>query len=81
MYIADASMMKEIDRYTIEEIGIPSMVLMENASRSVVKNIVNIVSSSELFNAHILRCTLPHFLLMHHQKCCQHWRVPLVAQW
>ena len=54
MYIADASMMKEIDRYTIEEIGIPSMVLMENASRSVVKNIVNIVSSSELFNAHIL---------------------------
>ncbi|KIR02041.1 YjeF protein, function unknown [Lachnospiraceae bacterium TWA4] len=33
--VVNASQMKEIDRYTIEEIGIPSMVLMESAARSV----------------------------------------------
>lgn len=31
--------MKEMDRYAIEEIGIPSIVLMENAALKVVKNI------------------------------------------
>jgi hypothetical protein len=40
MYAVDAVLMKNIDTYTIEEVGIPSMVLMENASRSVVANIV-----------------------------------------
>ena len=33
------SEMKEMDRYAIEEIGIPSIVLMENAALKVVKNI------------------------------------------
>lgn len=36
-YIVDGKKMKEIDRYTIEEIGIPSMVLMERAALSVVQ--------------------------------------------
>ena len=44
MYAVSADLMKEIDRYTIEEIGIPSMVLMENAARCVVKHIIDKVS-------------------------------------
>ena len=31
-YLAGSAQMKEIDRYTIEEIGIPSLVLMERAT-------------------------------------------------
>ncbi len=34
-YLVSGSQMKEIDRYTIEEIGIPSMVLMERAAMAV----------------------------------------------
>jgi NAD(P)H-hydrate epimerase len=36
MRILDAAQMREADRYTVEEIGIPSLVLMENAGRQVV---------------------------------------------
>ena len=36
MRILNAAQMREVDRYTIEEIGIPSLVLMENAGRQVV---------------------------------------------
>lgn len=36
-YLPDAAKMKEADRYTIEEKGIPSMELMERAARSCVK--------------------------------------------
>ncbi len=39
MKVVSASEMREIDRVTIEEIGIPSMVLMERAGLSVVKRI------------------------------------------
>ena len=35
MYLLKASEMKEADRYTIEKIGIPGMVLMENAGVAV----------------------------------------------
>ena len=36
MRILNAAQMREADRYTIEEIGIPSLVVMENAGRQVV---------------------------------------------
>lgn len=37
-YIVSGAQAKEIDRYTIEEMGIPSMVLMERAALAVVEN-------------------------------------------
>jgi ADP-dependent NAD(P)H-hydrate dehydratase / NAD(P)H-hydrate epimerase len=36
MQLATAAQMRELDRQTIEEIGIPGMVLMENAGRATV---------------------------------------------
>ena len=36
MRILNAAQMREADRYTIEDIGIPALVLMENAGRQVV---------------------------------------------
>src|SRR6187200_156402 len=36
MRVLNAAQMRDADRLTIDEIGIPSMVLMENAGRQVV---------------------------------------------
>src|SRR5688572_9732053 len=36
MRVLNAAQMRDADRYTIDEIGIPSLVLMENAGRQVV---------------------------------------------
>ena len=37
MRLVDSQQMHEMDRYTIEEIGVPGIVLMENAARSWVE--------------------------------------------
>ncbi|GED16331.1 NAD(P)H-hydrate dehydratase [Aneurinibacillus migulanus] len=39
MYVVSAQQMRDIDRFTIEQIGIPSLVLMENAGVAVVREI------------------------------------------
>lgn len=36
-FLVDSKKMKAIDNYTINELGIPSMVLMERAAFEVVK--------------------------------------------
>ncbi len=36
MFLVTAKQMQEMDRYTIEEYGIPGRVLMENAGRGAV---------------------------------------------
>lgn len=41
-YLTDAAHMKETDKYTIEEVGIPSLVLMERAAYSVSSHICSI---------------------------------------
>ena len=45
--IVDCNEMKEIDRYTIEEIGIPSVVLMERAALSVVKELEKQITNTD----------------------------------
>lgn len=37
MYLVTAEQMRQIDRKTIEELGIPEMVLMENAGKAIVE--------------------------------------------
>ena len=44
MRILNAAQMREADRRTIEDIGIPSLVLMENAGRQVVAAIESVHS-------------------------------------
>ncbi len=39
MRVLSAAQMQEADRLTIEDIGIPSMVLMENAGRAVAQHL------------------------------------------
>lgn len=41
-YIVTAKQAKEIDKYTIENIGLPSMVLMERAALAVVDQVVSL---------------------------------------
>ena len=37
MIIVNASQMRQIDQQTIQEVGIPALVLMENAGRKMVE--------------------------------------------
>lgn len=41
MRLVDSKQMQEMDRFTIEEIGVPGMVLMENAARSWVEEAIH----------------------------------------
>jgi hydroxyethylthiazole kinase-like uncharacterized protein yjeF len=40
LYLVTAREMRELDRYTIEEIGLPGIVLMENAGKAVAEEII-----------------------------------------
>ena len=42
MYLATAAQMKEIDRIAIEERGIPSLELMENAAGAVAREVLSL---------------------------------------
>lgn len=41
MEFVTAEQMREVDRYTIEQIGIPAIVLMENAGRAIAEEVVH----------------------------------------
>jgi len=47
MRLVDSKQMQELDRYTIQTIGIPSLVLMENAARSWVEAAEPILKQAE----------------------------------
>jgi len=36
VYLVTAEQMRQVDRMTIQELGIPEMVLMENAGKAVI---------------------------------------------
>ena len=56
-YIVSGAQAKEIDRYTIEEMGIPSMVLMERAALAVVETMKEFLRK----DSRVLRITSNHF--------------------
>ena len=41
--VVTAEQMRTIDQWAIEEIGIPGIVLMENAGKAIVKRLQNIL--------------------------------------
>ncbi|WP_222124411.1 hypothetical protein, partial [Micrococcus luteus] len=40
MYIVTSDEMRELDRRTIEEVGIPAVALMENAGRAIAEEVI-----------------------------------------
>ena len=46
--IVDSQQMKQIDDYAIETIGIPSLVLMENAANQVVHHMADHISQEDI---------------------------------
>ena len=56
MRVLTSAQMREADRRTIEEIGIPSLVLMENAGRQVVAAIEAVHSDLQERRVAVLCC-------------------------
>ncbi|MCJ8011920.1 NAD(P)H-hydrate dehydratase [Paenibacillus sp. KQZ6P-2] len=57
MYIVTSAQMRELDRRTIEDIGIPSIALMENAGRAIAEEIIRLChrrhsTAQETWNGH-----------------------------
>ncbi|THF78077.1 NAD(P)H-hydrate dehydratase [Cohnella fermenti] len=46
MYLVTSEEMRRIDRHTIEEIGIPALVLMENAGRAIAEEAVRLAGGA-----------------------------------
>lgn len=46
-YLVTGGQMKEVDRYTVEDMGIPSMVLMERAAMAVTKEVLKIGKNTD----------------------------------
>lgn len=42
MYMVTAEEMRELDRYTIDKLGIPVLTLMENAGRAVADEVLKL---------------------------------------
>ncbi len=42
MHIVTSAQMRELDRRAIEEIGIPSMALMENAGKAIAEEVIRL---------------------------------------
>ncbi|MCF3944645.1 NAD(P)H-hydrate epimerase [Oceanobacillus alkalisoli] len=47
MFIVTAKEMYDIDKYTMEKIGLPGHLLMENAGREIFRNVISLVEQSE----------------------------------
>lgn len=43
MYIVTAEEMRKLDQYTIQQLGIPAMVLMENAGRAAAEEVIRFI--------------------------------------
>lgn len=48
MYVVTAEEMRRIDRHTIDSIGIPAMVLMENAGRAIAEEVLASIAERRL---------------------------------
>lgn len=46
-YVSNAKQMQEIDEFTIDQVGIPAMVLMENAAREVVQVVLEKITKRD----------------------------------
>lgn len=57
MIYVTAEQMRQIDHYTINEIGIPSIVLMENAKAQISKHILTINLPKRMCS-HLLETTV-----------------------
>lgn len=42
MYIVTAEEMRQLDRFTIDKLGIPALTLMENAGRAVADEVLKL---------------------------------------
>ena len=47
MFIVTAKEMYDIDRHTMEEIGLPGHLLMENAGREIVQGVISLAEQTE----------------------------------
>ncbi|GAB6992041.1 bifunctional ADP-dependent NAD(P)H-hydrate dehydratase/NAD(P)H-hydrate epimerase [Paenibacillus pini] len=52
MYIVTSAQMRELDRYTIQDIGIPALALMESAGKAIAEEIIRFCQNRRLEHSH-----------------------------